>query len=143
MQITIRIFKSDGSPVKLTGELGKGSNSSGMSINGARLVDVEQLPRAEYVSIFDRNNKQTTILFNCCRIHTTRLAALKFAMLHNQEIPVTGLVQIEFTDAEGSFSCWFNPGAVDQVDVTRLQGVSTWHTYRIIGGEPLANNPNT
>lgn len=116
---------------------------SGFSCNGQRAVDVQGRLRADFVAIFDRNNRVKNITFQTQKVHTDAFDAILFAIDHDDAVPTQGLIELEISDGERFSSRWFPNAAVTVVNIPRQHGASTWQQYQIVAGQTLTKNPNT
>jgi hypothetical protein len=133
--------------VKITGEsqVAVLNNSdlalADLQVNGERMLDVQGLVRAEFVTVFDRRNRKKTITFNTQQEHEGIAKAMMHAFDHDQTVPAIGLVEFHVSDGQFEFKRWMKNAGIDAVEIPRHLGVRTWQRYRIIGGEVLKQQP--
>lgn len=115
---------------------------SNFAVNGERLLDEHGFFRADFISVFDRKNRKTTITFNTKKQHATPFDAILFACDHSIDIPALALICLEISDVGKVAQRWLKNGGISLVGIPRQLGAATWQTYRIVGGQFLKSNPN-
>ncbi|HUS37374.1 MAG TPA: hypothetical protein VM680_18650 [Verrucomicrobiae bacterium] len=102
-----------------------------IQIGGARAVQVEEFPEADNPEVFDRGNRQKTVSITTNREHKDEETAEKFAVLHDEELPIKDDLTLE-----GSFKGWrlFLKGAGLTQCNSQVEGCRTFHTYSFVGG---------
>lgn len=106
-----------------------------------RLTQVTEFVRAVDISTFDRKNKQTTITFSVTRQHASIRGAGVYMLEHATKLPNRGLVTIEARDTNGSLTRRYLKNAMISSVESRQLGVSTFHSYEIVGGQMLTTKP--
>ena len=105
-----------------------------LRINGRRQVQIAPLLRALASKVFNRLNTVTTISFSVVREHATTRAAEEYMLQHEVDIPDTGIVTFLCPDANQAESTfYFDAGVLDTTEASQI-GVSTEHSYTLIGG---------
>lgn len=111
------------------------------ALDGQRLLQEEELVGAAEEGCFDRGNSRRAISFRVTREHDTFLDSEDYALEHDEGIP-DGDQVVEY-QAEGSTRrSLFQRGHVERhrVEVT---GVTTFHTYTIVGGKLSRTRPTS
>jgi len=142
MGLKLTITGEGGTPVTLVDDDSGDLARSGLSCNEQRSIDVQGLLRAEFVKIFDRLNKVKRVTFNTQKVHESAIEAHRFTLDHCDEVPSMGLIELEISDGEQTFTRWFEDAAVSSVGIPRVHGASTWQTYEIICSQTLIDNPS-
>lgn len=114
---------------------------SNFRINGSRLVQVAELVRAETVQVFGRGNRKTTVTFDVSREHADVRTSETFILGHATNVPESGLITFEAISASGALTRRYLNAAVCSVVDCSYAGVTTVHTYQIIGGKMLLQKP--
>lgn len=143
MGLSIRITDADGVVAILADDLAGDLSRSDLVVNGVRVIQVEQLFRASRVTLRNRDNRQVNLSFKSKRIHGTPFDALLFALDHDEEVPVQGLIELGISDGVQTATRWLDNAAIEAVNIDRQQGASTWQSYRIVGQQLLKANPRT
>jgi hypothetical protein len=124
----------------------------GVTVNGRPVLQIVQFLQAEYIRVFDRQGRQTTIGFTVKRGGIDRVpfagpaAALAFAIDQcgsPAACPHFGLIKLELKDESTSLIRAFDRAGLQELGLARLNGVALQMNYRIIGGEPLKALPNS
>ena len=128
-------------PTGLEGSTVKTTSVEDFQIEEQREMQVAHFFRGKQVTPYDRGNKQTTIRFTVWREHKTLRHSEVFALEHAKKVPGSGLLKIMSRIANGvSTDRWFE-ATVCAVTRSGYLGVSTFHSYELIGGEVLDKNP--
>jgi len=114
---------------------------SNFRINGQRQAQIGQFLRAEDVKVFNRKNLQTNVSFTVTRLHESLMIAEIFILQHDRDVPAQGLVTFIAGDEGGKQIERYLNAAMIQVSERSFIGVSTMHSYTIIGGELLIQRP--
>jgi hypothetical protein len=105
-----------------------------LRINGRRSSQIAQILRAAAAKVWNRQNTVTTISFSVVREHDTTRAAEEYMLQHEVNIPSGGIVTFFCTDEHGAESVfYFDAGALDTTEAAQI-GVSTEHSYTLLGG---------
>lgn len=103
-----------------------------LKVCGRKELQISQLLRAKEVKVFDRGNTKTTVSFKVKRQHATAKCALAFILSHGEEISeVQGEALFELEDSLTSIF-GLKDASVAQVE-SRVDGVTTFHRYEIVG----------
>ena len=112
-----------------------------LRVNGQRVLQVVDLARAEYVTVYGRGNRRTTISFQVTRQHRSEWEATEAVLDHDAEIPETGLLELVITDNGRTIKRWLANAGVESVQMVGQIGATTQWAYSIIGGEVLKRKP--
>lgn len=116
---------------------------SGLKINGQRVAQVVEFPRAEEVEVFNRGNASNTYSFSVTRKHATPADAEAYILEHETDCPVQDLVTFEIKKANGQVTLRYVRNGMLQTLERGYHGCSTFHSYQIIGGQMLVKKPTT
>ena len=106
-----------------------------LRINGSRLIQQARLFRAIAIQCYDRGNHRTEITFDTTRSFPDQVAAEKFLLDHETQFPGRGLVTFVAGRPGSPTATRYLPNAtVDSVH-SSLRGCTTFHSYRITGGQ--------
>lgn len=118
---------------------------SGLRIDPARQAQVDALVGAGHVSVIDRRNTATTVVFTVTRIHASPAAARLFLWTHARAVAA-------MSAAPRSLHARFFSAVQDTFELARAvitampgeqKGASTTHSYSIVGAaiaEPLTTS---
>ena len=111
-------------------------------LNGAPVLELANFLRAEYIKVYDRKNRKTTLSFEADRLHDDPFEAQIFSLDHPGEVPATGLIEITLTHPTSAIQTkrWIE-GGIEAVQLLSLQGATTRWSYSIVGGEILKTQP--
>ena len=111
---------------------------SGLTVNGAVLVQDVPLFRAEAGQVFSRGNRFTTISFQVYRLHADQNAANEFVLKHETDLgPGEGVVQFRNDASPSTTTGWQLNSAVVTAS-SQVIGITTITTYQIRGGAVTA-----
>ncbi len=128
-------------PIFLAGSTGF-EEPSNFRLNGQRVVEIAEFLRAEYVKIFYRNNRKTTVSFQTARLHANIQTAEAFVMDHDATVTVMGLLEIALVSDKGAQTFrYIDNAAVESVTLVSWTGLTTVHEYSIVGGQVLKTKP--
>ena len=114
-----------------------------LHINGRRQVQIAQFLRAGASKVWNRKNTVTTISFSVVREHATTRAAEGYMLQHEADIPASGVVTFVCPDKNGAEDFfYFDAGILDTTEAAQI-GVSTEHSYTLIGGRVITTKPTT
>ena len=118
----------------------------GLSGDESRSVQVEQLFRAEQVSVFSRKNREEKLTLNVSRVHATMGASFLWWLLHPRSCPIK--VDVRFQQAgEEVWLIGCGLASVRRVD-RPSGGITTIFGYELVGGAwgssrtTIYTNPN-
>ena len=112
-----------------------------LRINCRRVIQVAQHLRAEAARPFNRRNTQTTVSFSVTRSHTDVLAAQSYMLWHEVAIPSSGIVRFTAYNPAGAETVFFfTAGSLETSDASHI-GLSTMHSYTLIGGRITDKEP--
>ena len=112
-----------------------------LRINGRRQIQIAQFLRAAVGKPLNRKNTITTISFSVVREHASARVAEGYMLQHEAEIPEDGIVTFfcpDENEAEDIF--FFDAGVLDTTEASQI-GVSTEHSYTLIGGRVTTVKP--
>ena len=110
-------------------------------VNARRIVQVAQFLRSSAAKPIPRKNTITTISFSVTRTHTSVRAAGGYMLQHEVDIPDEGVITFISQDQGGGESnYYFDNAAVETTQAKRI-GVTTFHSYTIIGGRITTVKP--
>lgn len=123
-----------------------GANSyeepNNFKLNGQRVVEIAEFLRAEYIKVFYRNNRKTSISFQTARLHANIQTAEAFVMDHESTVTVMGLLEITLVSDKGAQTFrYINNAAVESVTLVSWTGITTIHEYSLVGGVVLKVKP--
>lgn len=105
-----------------------------LTIDAERQVQIVQRLRALASKPIARANTLTTISFTVTREHDHVRAAETYLLKHEADIPATGQVTFECEGDDGVESRFAFDAAELKTTSARQIGVSTLHSYTLIGG---------
>ena len=132
--ITTTYNSLDGAQVKTTAV-------NNFRISQQRSDQVAEYFRGASVQVFDRGNKRTSVTFEVARLHPTLRASEVYVLEHATKIPNRGLVILESKTPNGPVTRRYLNNAECEVVDASYEGVSTFHSYQILGGEILTKAP--
>jgi hypothetical protein len=106
----------------------------GVTLEGARVIQIAQRLRAASARPIDRGNKTVQVSFQVTREHETHRAACEYAIQHDTELPSSGLVAFQLEEPTGSSIVYLINGRLQRHVVSPIIGVSTVHAYTLVGG---------
>lgn len=125
----------DGDPIPLAPgvEDRLGDMAGNVRVNGQRLVQVMGHYRADAVKAKSRKNRQTTLSFQCARLHASEAAAKTFCSKHDADLgdaegDVLMLATADATAGE------ILRDAVVAVSDSQQYGLTTITQYQVVGG---------
>jgi hypothetical protein len=136
VKVTITSTETDSDPYELAGE--DDTSVGSFRINGSRVLQISEFLRANHVRIRDRKNLRLTISFSVTRKHATVDECEAYVLTHAENVPGSGLVK--FTTRSGSLSRFLDASAIQTVD-SSYDGLTSRHSYQMIGGEMLTEKP--
>lgn len=123
----------------------------GISLNHARVNDIQELFQAAYAVGFDRGNRRNTLSFQTTRgrdasgtAFTSPAAAMQFALLLPSQLPAEAIAKIEMGDGPtAEFTVFMLNTLTERADLAKVNGVSLGFVFTLNGGEIVANLPIT
>lgn len=112
-----------------------------LRVNGQRILQVANFARAEFVWVFDRGNRRTTLSWETTRQHADELEASVFALDHDAAVPAVGDVMIEISDGASTVTRYMADAGVEQVAMIEQIGATTRWGYGVTGGGILRKLP--
>lgn len=113
-------------------------------VSSEQIVQVAPLLRATYVKAWDRGNWQHRISFRVHRVHDSILEAEEYICRHTAALvadAVGGLVCIyAYTPGSNEVTYYLHDGKLSGHEAYAV-GVSTFHTYTLIGGQFSTTEP--
>lgn len=106
-------------------------------INGQRISEAVELPRADAISVLDRKNVRTTISFDVTRLHDTIEEAIEFLLMHNvglNEAGAIGRFTITSRDENGAETERFLDSAIVESNAGSHNGITSFFSYNVVGG---------
>lgn len=116
---------------------------SNFRIQSARVAQVAEFVRAAQVQTFDRGNRKTTITFNVSREHTTIRNCEAFLLAHIGQVPNKGLITLQAKETSGAVTERYLKDALCEVVDASYDGVTSFHSYQLIGGDILTEKPKS
>jgi hypothetical protein len=102
-------------------------------INGRRLTQIEDFPRAEEVELYNRRNRRTEITFEAHHSFVNYRQADEFVLGRDAEVPEEG--QVRFTATDGGRTFRLDQALVTDVSLSRWIGTLVIFRYSIVGGK--------
>jgi hypothetical protein len=118
---------------------------SAYAVNGRRNIQLAEFFRGVTARGYNRRNTMNRIVFSITREHATHREALEWDLAHRvaaDALDGSEQVTFEFQDSSGSSSTiylWY--GQLEGMSVQPIIGVSTTHTYTLVGGKLSATAP--
>jgi hypothetical protein len=116
---------------------GDDESPQNLSVEERRKSNTADGLRWKQVKLFDRGNRQTTISFKVSRLHDTIAAAESYVLLHGLNVPAQGVAEFVLSDN----SSLFLDAAECEVTASEHIGVTTNHSYTLIGGQIQTQRP--
>ncbi len=111
-------------------------------INARRVVQIAEYLRASAAKPIPRKNTVTTISFSVSRTHTSVRIAEGYMLQHEVNIPDDGILTFISQDPGAGESTYYFDYAAIEATQGRQIGVSTFHSYTIIGGRITTTKPS-
>lgn len=112
-----------------------------LRVNGRRSIQIAALLRAEASKTFNRKNTVTTISFSITREHASFREAESYMIEHEAGIPASGIVEFICHDENGGESSFYLDTGFLETSEAYSIGVSTIHSYTIVGGRITTVKP--
>jgi len=115
---------------------------SNWRLNGQPLEGVAQFLRGSQARVHQRGNVHSVISFQCAKEHAALQAAILYCFTHYIDMRCTGTADFAFVRDGGSIRHVYLANASCFVAEVWPQGVTTFATYKISGGQPTLENPS-
>jgi hypothetical protein len=112
----------------------------GFALNGQRAVQTAGGLRADFVSHFDRGNRETVLQFSTHHEFATIEDAQAWLFDLELLLPTRGLLEVTMRAGNKTVRRWI-ANAVCPAYTARHIGLATLHTYEIRGGRVLKEAP--
>jgi hypothetical protein len=100
-----------------------------------RLIQVQQIFRANQVLTLDRGNRKTTITFDVIQTFPTQDDADEFILTQETNIPSSGIVKLTAVKPNGQKVVRYLPGGkLGSHELVEQIGVTTRYQYVLVGG---------
>ena len=132
-------------PIVIAGNVPR-EEPSDVKLNEVRILEIAEFIRAEYITVFYRNNRKTTLSFTVARDHGDNFTAQQFIMDHPSSVPILGLVEMtlngnDLTGGALTTTRWIENAGIGEVQLVEWKGSSTRFSYNIVGGKILNTKP--
>lgn len=117
-----------------------GTRAGGVGVTGLkfrveRLIQVQQIFRANQVSTYNRGNRNTKLTFDVIQTFATPDDADEFVLNQEIQIPSSGLVTLTAVKPNGQKVVRYLPGGkLESHELVEQIGVTTRYQYVIVGG---------
>ncbi len=112
-----------------------GVGLTGLRFTVRRRIQVVEPLRAEQAAPINRANKITTCKFSVIRNFPTQDAADVFLLMHESDLPDSGLVTFVALKSNGQRVLRrLTAGVIETQDMTPQIGLTTVHSYTLVGG---------
>lgn len=119
-----------------------GVGTSGLRFRVERAIQVFAPLRAVDPQTFDRAGRKVTLSFSVARTHASQDAADVFVLEHEDTLPSSGIVTITARKPNGQTIVRYVPnGKITDHQLDEQIGVTTRHSYTLVGGRPTSVKP--
>jgi hypothetical protein len=111
-------------------------------INGSRTPVFKSFTLADWVKVFDRGGRSTTVELQITRQHLSQMDADLFIADHDGHVPSSGLVKLVYIGPFGQeYIRYIDDASISSASSSTIVGLTTLHDYRIAGGRILDYEP--
>jgi hypothetical protein len=110
-------------------------------IDGRQLLQPQQALRAEFQDVVSRGNRVSSWTFQTTREHDSHQAAVLWAVAHDLNMPVDGVIKVEIPSDLGDEAVRYLLGKLQSWPLVNLIGCTTVHEYTIVYGGVSTTKP--
>ncbi|HSI83908.1 MAG: hypothetical protein ACAI35_04370 [Candidatus Methylacidiphilales bacterium] len=115
---------------------------SGLQINGVDMSQQVPTLRASSMRFLNRGNRLTTVSFTVMRKHADLLAAERWMLEHERDLPRDGVITLTAKHPTNGYEISLFMAEAMVMPQSTYLGISTRHSYTITGGELVSTKPS-